>query len=1328
MIYFNTDQWQEPLLFNAQVNLHIVSLFVDTGASVNLMSKQCFQRIRPSGVCILEPSQFRLCGVNGHCFETLGTCRFDVYLAPDLPPLSLLFHVIDDPTIPAELLLGNPDLAHYGIDIYPRLKSIYYKRRLIHHRDYDKELPPVGTVYTLTSTQAAKESNPPVNTSQSITIEDFVSNPTTSCLNVPNNTVQASESQSLLSKRKRRARKRQFHKRKTKHIFHVTTTAQPATPEEEDASTPLAAQVPIQEETTNIFAGCDVTLYPLTCTLVPIKSSIPLNHVAITQPESVRHHAIIVPEALVTFNKSVSQIYVFNTTNTFVNLSKNSYIFKVNILNAPIKEVNLPPVAHIASVLTTNDNVRTKIDENLKPLEFDARESLLSLLSKYRSTIALPGESLGRTDIIQHNIRLETPDPTYIPAYRMPHSKKDTLEKHIQTMLEDDVIESSTSPFNSPIFLVPKANGEWRPVVDFRALNKKTIPPRYPMPVLEQILQSLGDKNCIFSTLDLHAGFWQIEMSPECQEYTAFSTPSGHYQFKRMPFGLVGAPATFQRLINSIFAGILGVNVFAYLDDIIIVSKSIPDHIEKLELVLSKLQDAGLKLKLNKCKFFQRKTEFLGHVIDEHGIHTSNDKTQAITDYPIPQNVDQVRSFLGLSGYYRKFIKNYAQISSPLSKLLCKDVPFKWSDEQQKAFNTMKDKLTSSPVLAYPNFTQPFTLYTDASYTGLGAVLTQKNNGKECPIAYASRLLNKSEKNYSVTHIEALAVVWALKKFRYLIYGYDINVKTDHQALLHLFAGKNLTGRLARWFLTIQDFMPNFEYIKGKTNVAADALSRHVAPVTTVQPITTFNPPTKDEIVHHQRIDPVWSRVIQALETNDFSNFPKVPSPHAYTLQDNVLYKKAKSQNKHEPSRLIFQIVIPSTLVPQILPLIHDSPHAAHPGRERCLAQARLRYFWISMSKDISAHIDICHNCNVHKGRLHKSVPMLSYPVTQQPWDTVAIDLLKLPQTENGNKYLFVAIDHFSRFSILVPLKNKSANAVAQVFLDHVICPFTTPKNLLSDNGGEFVNEVLNSLCQLFHINKCTIVPYRPSANGLVERQNRKILNVLRSLVSSNDLVWDTYIPQVAATLNGALHKSISETPHFVIFGIDKRLPYDLLHETPKPVYNLDDFVKVNVHSFQQIHKRVQESLALSKQEMLLYHNKNASNFNLDISDIVYSLVHHSTSKLDPKFEGPFRVLAKPKNNKVQLLNLKTFEKCTAHIDHLKKINKTVDHLVPCTNPNNDIVNMSNEISTNVEINAMQNDETIAMQTFVNKPKQGVSKKTLAPCPYNLRSRRLYPT
>ncbi len=309
------------------------------------------------------------------------------------------------------------------------------------------------------------------------------------------------------------------------------------------------------------------------------------------------------------------------------------------------------------------------------------------------------------------------------------------------------------------------------------------MPDHYPLPIFSDLLQSLGDLNTVFSSIDLTSGLWQIPLDANSREITAFSTPSGHYERLRLPMGLRNAPLTFQRMVNSLFSSLIGNGMFCYLDDLIIVSKDLVSHLHKLDLVFTKLEEAGLKAKLSKCDFLKSRIEFLGHVVDGEGIHMVHSKISAVKHFPTPQNVENVRSFLGLAGYYRAFVRNFASIASPLTGLFKKGVPFIWHDAQRQAFEFLKHALSHTPVLAFPDYKKPFILCTDASSLDVGAVLMQAS---ECQrphgIAYASRVLNSAESKYSVTHLEALAVVWALKHFGDIVYGYLITVYTDHSA------------------------------------------------------------------------------------------------------------------------------------------------------------------------------------------------------------------------------------------------------------------------------------------------------------------------------------------------------------------------------------------------------------------------------------------------------------------------------------------------------------------------------------------------------------------
>jgi len=427
--------------------------------------------------------------------------------------------------------------------------------------------------------------------------------------------------------------------------------------------------------------------------------------------------------------------------------------------------------------------------------------------------------------------------------------------------LEEGIIVESNSPWNSPLLVVPKRVGpdgekKWRLVVDFRRLNEKTIGDAYPLPDITEILDQLGQSK-YFTCLDMVMGYHQIELEEGAGPKTAFSTKQGHWEYRRLPFGLKTAPATFQKLMNSVLSGLIGTRCFIYLDDIVIYAKSLADHNIKLREVLDRLRTYRLKLQPEKCEFLRKEVNYLGHQITEAGVKPDPQKVAAIASYPTPTSVKELKTFCRMISYYCRFIPNCSRIASPLHKLLKRDVKFEWKPEQEHAFQHLKAKLTSQPILQYPDFSKEFILATDASNVGLGAVLSQGPLGKDLPVAFASRSLNKAEMNYTTSEKELLAIVWATRYFRPYLYGRHFKIVTDHKPLTWIMNVKDPGSRLLRWRIHLEEFDYEITYKRGSQNMNADALSRIGSVTAETKGSTKLDEETKKQILYEFHDAPV---------------------------------------------------------------------------------------------------------------------------------------------------------------------------------------------------------------------------------------------------------------------------------------------------------------------------------------------------------------------------------------------------------------------------------------------------------------------------------------
>ena len=462
--------------------------------------------------------------------------------------------------------------------------------------------------------------------------------------------------------------------------------------------------------------------------------------------------------------------------------------------------------------------------------ELEVKEDNDSLRKVLERNVEVFGKNeldIGRLKGYEHRIDLKDDIPVAMRPYRTPHSKVVEIDGEVQKLLKAGVIQESVSAYSAPCLLVYKKSGKPRLVVDYRKLNGKIQPIQYPLPHLESTLQSLGG-NSVFTTLDLLSGYHQIPLRVEDHHKTAFTTGRGLYEYKRVPFGMITSGAAMQYAMERVLGGLNGIVCQTYIDDVIVFGKNAREHDENLNVVLSRLRESGFKINLKKCKFRMKEVQCLGHVVSGVGITPNPDKVKDIQGKKRPRSVKDVRSFMGMASYYRRFVKDFAMIAKPLTELTKKDVRWKWSDECENAYRRLIEEVTNAPVLVYPDYGKKFYVTTDASGEGIGAVLSQIHEGRHRPIAFYSRSLVGAEHRYHVYELEGLAIRDALHKFKYYIIGYDVVVRTDNQPVLYLLRSKECQGRVGRYMASIMEFNPVFEYIKGKENHTADFLSRNV--------------------------------------------------------------------------------------------------------------------------------------------------------------------------------------------------------------------------------------------------------------------------------------------------------------------------------------------------------------------------------------------------------------------------------------------------------------------------------------------------------------------
>lgn len=751
-------------------------------------------------------------------------------------------------------------------------------------------------------------------------------------------------------------------------------------------------------------------------------------------------------------------------------------------------------------------------------------------------------EELGQAVNYQYSVQLTDNVPVRKAPYPLAPPQAKIMREHINDLLAKKIISPSKSAYASPAFLVKKANGGFRLCVDYRQLNKKVVMDSFPVPSIEHIFQCLKNAK-VFSTLDLNSAFYQVELSEESKNITSFVTPEGQFKFHKTPFGLSVSPSALNRLMFDIFADLRYKFVIVFFDDLLIYSPDMDSHLVHVKETLRRLRAANLTVNPKKINFAQSELKFLGHHVSSSGLSMDPDKIEVIKNLSPPKNVKQLHTFIGMVGYYAKFIPNYAKIMAPLNDLRKKNVKYHLSEVHLRSIQTLKEALVSSPVLRFPDFQRDFVLQTDASQSHIGCVLLQEFEDGMHPIQYASRRLTSAETRFSTYEQEALACIWAMEKLKSYLLHRPFLLQTDSSCLKWLIQHPRNLGRVGRWLLRISRYKFRVEHIRGKDNCTADCLSRpfsdFVIPESDIcspiynqlNQIVEFVSPIND-IRTLQDQDPdlnkIKSEIIKGIKHQNFS------------VRENFLVRLVGKSNQR-------RIVVPRVLKNEIFEQFHTSSIANHPGITKTFRLISRRFWWPNMFTEVKDFVKKCEFCLRNKPNQHPDKVVMSSQIPIAVWDKIYIDLMgPLIKTHSGNKYVLLILDSYSKWLITYAIPD-SCSATIIKCLHKTFTTYGSPKNIVSDNATMFSSKQFEEFCSLWGSKLIHISPYRPQSNSVerVIRNVRSALSIMLQQTFDDHLNWDLLLNHITFSNNTTYHQSIKEVPCKIFLSREIKFPVD---------------------------------------------------------------------------------------------------------------------------------------------------------------------------------------
>ncbi|KAK2356459.1 hypothetical protein QL285_093789 [Trifolium repens] len=841
-------------------------------------------------------------------------------------------------------------------------------------------------------------------------------------------------------------------------------------------------------------------------------------------------------------------------------------------------------------------------------VETPLKQQLEAILGEYEDVfpIELP---IGLPPIrgIEHQIDLIPGAP--LPnkaAYRCNPEETKELQRQIEELISMGYVRESMSPCAVPALLVPKKDGSWRMCIDSRAVNNITIKYRFPIPRLDDMLDELHG-SVIFSKIDLRSGYHQIRMREGDEWKTAFKTKHGLYEWLVMPFGLTNAPSTFMRLMNEVLKPFLGKFVVVYLDDILVYSKSIEEHFTHLRQIFETLRAQKLYGKKEKCDFLVESVVFLGYVVSRDGVSVDQTKVDAIKTWPSPTTVSEVRSFLGLASFYQRFIQNFSTIASPMTECLKKGA-FVWNEQAQRAFELIKLKLCEAPVLALPDFTQPFEVECDASGVGIGAVLIQNKR----PIAYFSEKLGGARLNYCTYDKEFYAVVRALDYWSHYLRSNHFILHSDHEFLKYINGQQKLSPRHAKWVEFLQSFNFSSKYKDGKSNVVADALSRRYALISILETRLLGFETLKD----YYKEDVDFGEIYSNCENGAFEK---------YIVQGGFLFKENR-------------LCIPRHSIRELLVReAHGGGLAGHFGITKTLEILKEHFHWPKMLGDVQKVNSKCVTCHMAKSSF-KPGAYTPLPTPSGPWMDVSMDfIVALPRTQRGKDAIMVVVDRFSKMAHFVAChKTDDASNVADLYFREIVRLHGVPKTIVSDRDSKFLSYFWNTLWRKLGTKLLFSTSHHPQTDGQTEVTNRTLGTLLRGLVSKTQKDWDLKLAHAEFAYNRSPTYATNHSPFEVVYGVNPYLPLDLITMPKEELVHPDAEAKLK--SMIKLHEQVQERIK-AVNEVYKQRSKNKKPKLFNEGDLVWVHLRKERfpskrkNKLMPRADGPFKVISKINDN-----------------------------------------------------------------------------------------------